>query len=155
MSFVAGFLMNLDAITASKKDGRYWFKPLYPDQTGPTGLIGSVADMSIFMNALLAVGEAGDPVILSAGSLRELWTPHIDVDELPAVLPPNAHFGLGWVVFDIDGESTIAHGGAGMGFVSQLWLQPGTKRGVFVVGNSTYLDGAGGGNIAKLAMTIR
>lgn len=150
MSFVARFLLDLDSITEVKQKGRYWFKPLYPDQTAPTGLIGSTSDMSRFMLALL---EGGAP-LLNERSLEEMWTPHIEVSELPAQVPLDSEFGLGWILFEVDGEPTIAHGGAGMGFVSQLWLQPIAGRGVFVVANSTYLDGAGGANIARLAMTI-
>lgn len=109
MSFVAGFVVDLDSITEVEHDGRYWFKPLYPDQTAPSGLIGSTSEMSRFMTALL---EGGAP-LLSEQSLEALWTPHIKISELPASVPANVEYALGWILFESDGELTAAHGGAG------------------------------------------
>src|SRR5438105_3715077 len=86
---------------------------LYPRARRPSGGLWScVCDLLSFARHLL-----GGDGPLSAGSLREMQTPQIEIG-------PNGDYGLGLGVFRARGPLTIEHGGAVPGIKAQLLVVP-------------------------------
>ena len=71
MSFVASFMIDFDLAVREQHEGRHWFNRLYPDQTGPSGLLGTSEDMTRFMAAIFA----GGTTLLEEASLTRMLTP--------------------------------------------------------------------------------
>jgi len=86
---------------------------LYPRARRPSGGLWScVRDLLAFARHLL--GGVGP---LSAGSLREMQTPQIEIG-------PDGDYGLGLGIFRARGRTTIEHGGAVPGIKTQLLVVP-------------------------------
>lgn len=142
----------LDTKRAVKEEtnGVLWFNRLFSDQKGSTGLIGSVDDMGRFMRMLLNRGELEGVRILSQANIEKMQEPIIAVSSSPAPDPKNLFFGLSWFIESSSGEKTLAHGGAGMAFVTLLKLYPEKGLGVVVFANSTYLGRTMGLELVEL-----
>jgi CubicO group peptidase (beta-lactamase class C family) len=138
MAVAASFPVDMNRAVRERHENRLWFERVYPDQTGPSGLVGPATDMARFMAAMLAGGELDGTRILSRASVDAMAAPLIDVRVSPA--PGNGYrFGLAWFVRDDAGRVSLSHGGQGMGTSSLMTLYPGEGLGILVVGNSTYV----------------
>lgn len=138
MTVPVSFIADLNRAVRERDQDRLWFNQVSPDQTGPSGLLGSPRDMARFMMAMLDGGQFGEARILTPDSVDAMSRPYIDATHSPA---PTAgfRFGLGWFELEEDGRRSLAHGGTGMGTVSLMRLFPDERLGIFVAANSTYL----------------
>lgn len=139
MTIMASLIVDLDRAVAVRADGRDWFERVYPDQTAPSGLIGSPSDMARFLAALANEGMFEDVRILSAESVRAMNTRYVDVTKSPA---PIDGLGFGYAWFhdtDDDGRTSLTHGGQGIGTASMVRLYPDEDLAIIIVSNSTYL----------------
>lgn len=150
LSYIVPFYIDTDRAYKEQVNGRIWFNRVYSDQQGATGLIGSTADMSKFMQALLNEGVLNGKRILSQESVSEMQSPIITVDKSPAPNSNGLEFGLGWFICQSDSGKVLTHSGAGMGFVTTLRLYPESNSGVVVFSNSTYLGRTMGNEIVDL-----
>lgn len=149
MGFFAS--LSLDATVVREcKEQRYWFNGFHPNQSAPSGLVGTPADALRFANALLNGGDRGGPRVLSARSLAVMTTPRAEVLESPAGKLEGFSFGYAWFVGrDPQGRRVLVHGGGGMAFTSMMMLWPDLDRAVFVAANGSYLDGTMGQRVAQ------
>ena len=83
--------------------------------------------------ALFAAGDTGG--VLSADTLAEMFEPHT-VNDNPGQ-PWTAAHGLGWQVWNLDGERYAGHGGSMPGFLAGLRVHLESGDGVVVAANST------------------
>ena len=149
ISKIVPIYLDTDRAVKEKRDNILWFNPVYSDQKGSTGLIGSVNDLMKFMNLFLADSTESENPVLGSQSLNLMKTPVVKVVKSPAPVK-NLQFGLGWFIGESDGELTLTHGGSGMAFVSMLTLYPERKLGTVVVANSTYLGRTMGFGLSQL-----
>jgi CubicO group peptidase (beta-lactamase class C family) len=150
MVLPASLAIDLDRAVRERSGNRLWFNPVYPDQTGPSGLVGPASDMARFMLAMLAGGELDGVRIVSEESIRIMVTPVVAAKVSPA--PRDGfEFGLGWFIHEGERGTSLSHGGQGMGMSSLMTLFPDERLGILVVGNSTYLGrDFGAGAVAAL-----
>lgn len=154
MGLFAHFLIDMNKAVHPAPGARYWFNRFYPDQTGPSGLLGTASDLARFGSMIAAGGQLDGVRVLSEDSVRSMTKPRVPVVESPADGGPYA-FALGWFVSkDPQGRVLLEHGGSGMGFVSRLTLRPADGRVAAVVSNDTYLDGVGGGTLSAALLGI-
>jgi CubicO group peptidase (beta-lactamase class C family) len=151
MTVPASVAIDMKRAVRERHESRLWFERVYPDQSGPSGLIGPASDMARFMAAMLAGGVLDGTRILSEASANAMARSVIDARVSPA--PGNGFdFGLGWFVHDGAGRESLSHGGQGMGMSSLMTLYPEESLGILVVGNSTYLGrDFGASAVASLA----
>lgn len=109
--------------------------PAYYSAAPAAGINASVFDMALWLRANLG----GFPEVLSPELLREL---HAPVIETPHGNYFNrwqglqkAYYGIGWRVFDIDGERVVHHGGGVRGYRSEMAFVPGRDIGMVVLFN--------------------
>lgn len=138
MAIPASFVVDLDRAVREREHGRLWFNPVYPDQTGPSGLLGSPQDMARFMMAMLAHGELDGARVMTPASVEAMGVRHVDAHHSPASVP-GMGFALGWFHLEQDGRVSLTHGGQGMGTASLMRLYPQEDLGIVVAANSTYL----------------
>ncbi len=148
MGFMAS--LSLDAgVVRECKEQRYWFNGFHPNQSAPSGLVGTSADALRFASALLHGGERGGQRILSAQTVAAMTAPRADVLESPVGRLQGFSFGYAWFVGrDPQGRRVFVHGGGGMAFTSMMMLWPDLDRAVFVAANGSYFDGAMGQRVA-------
>lgn len=138
MTVPVSLTLDVKRAVRERARGRLWFNHVYPDQTGPSALIGSPRDMARFMTALLSEGELDGARILTPASIRAMNRRYVDATDSPAPVP-GVGFGLGWFHLREAGRVSLSHGGQGTGFVSMMRLYPQENLGIAVVANSTYL----------------
>jgi CubicO group peptidase (beta-lactamase class C family) len=105
----------------------------------PAGAVWSTADdMARYLVTHLQKGEApsGERVV-SAENLTRTWQPQIQVSD-------DTHYGLGWMRKDYKGKDLVTHGGATLGFNSQVGFIPADDLGVVVLANSNGASPAAG-----------
>ena len=148
MGFMAS--LSLDATVVREcKDQRYWFNGFHPNQSAPSGLVGTSADAVRFASALLNGGERGGQRILSARTVAAMTAPRAEVVESPAGKLEGFSFGYAWFIGrDPQGRRVLVHGGGGMAFTAMMMLWPDLDRAVFVAANGSYFDGAMGQRVA-------
>jgi len=152
MSLMAFKLIDKDKAINEKQNGIYWFNPVFSNQQGSTGLLGSAKDMSHFIIALLNDGKWNGKEILSPESIQLMQKAYVPIVKSPAPKIKPFHFGLPWFVHKDQGELAYSHGGAGAAFVTQVRIFPRKKLGIVVMANSTYLESDMGTTlISKLA----
>jgi CubicO group peptidase (beta-lactamase class C family) len=97
--------------------------------TGPAGSICSTAaELLAFVQMHLADGHARDGrQILSPGSVKAMQEAQVQVPD-PHTL--GSHWGLGWILFDWDGQRVIGHDGNTIGQSAFLRVVP--ERGVAI-----------------------
>jgi CubicO group peptidase (beta-lactamase class C family) len=88
------------------------------------GLSATGVDMARFMRALLNRGSIERTQILGAARFDEMTSPQ---QESAA-----GYMGLAFIARKLNGHETIGHGGATLGFFSDLALFPGEDLGIFV-----------------------
>jgi CubicO group peptidase (beta-lactamase class C family) len=138
MAIPASFALELNRAVRERAQGRLWFNRVYPDQTGPSGLLGSPRDLGRFMIAILGGGEIDGNRILTPADVSAMSHRHIDATHSPAPIP-GIGFGLGWFQLEAAGRVSLSHGGQGTGFASMMRLYPQERLGIAVLANSTYL----------------
>ena len=101
------------------------------------GVNASITDLGQWMLAQL--GHRNDVISPEARTLiqtpgvrtkkelyKRLWRPYLN----------DAHYGLGWRLYDFDGHRLVAHGGAVSGFRSMVSFSPETKSGIAILMNA-------------------
>lgn len=114
----------------------------------PAGaLFSSAADMSRFIQVLLADGQTGTQALVRPESLREMW--RAQNSDVP--LDMDRRVGLGWMLgqteLDYAGP-VVHHNGGTLGAASELMLLPQHKLGVIVLANSA----AGSAALGRIAV---
>jgi CubicO group peptidase (beta-lactamase class C family) len=125
-------IYKLNFIIRERIGPRYWFHRVYTDPTAPTGLIGSVTDMSLFMIAYLNRGD----------SFLQPETVSLMNDVIENLSPSNNYVqGLGWQAhLTTDSRSYLAHSGGGPGFATIFRVYPDENLGVVVMANDSTID---------------
>lgn len=82
------------------------------------GMLATVGDLLRFAQAHLDGGALDGVGIVSAASAAAMQRPQVAAIQAP-------HWGLGWWVDTVDGETIVGHGGVTNGFQAQLTLVPG------------------------------
>src|SRR5262249_44855022 len=99
---------------------------------GPAACMNStVNDLLILMRMLLAGGAWKENVLISAGSLQEMFGSQVIASsyaETPDALL--AAYGLGWYIHPYRGHYSVSHDGTGDGFTSVVSLFPNERIGV-------------------------
>ncbi|QDC02434.1 serine hydrolase domain-containing protein [Mesorhizobium sp. 8] len=106
--------------------------PVFNLGGSPAGnIFSTTADMARYAQCLLRGGFAPDGhAVVSPASLREMWTP---VGKRPAGHDKALNgYGLCFGVGDMDGWTSVGHGGAVYGYASQMLLLPRAGFGVLV-----------------------
>ena len=125
-------IFKLNYLIRERVGLRYWLHRVYTDQTPPTGLIGPVTDISLFMIAYLNHGGAilqSETITLMNAELETLS--HAE----------DYRQGLGWQAhLTKDSRRFLAHSGGGPGFATIFRVYPGENLGVVVMGNDSTID---------------
>jgi D-alanyl-D-alanine dipeptidase len=106
--------------------------PVFSLGGSPAGNIFSTNhDMAHYAQCLLRGGFAEDGrSIISPASLREMWTP---IGKRPSNHDKTLNgYGLCFGVGDMDGWTSVGHGGAVYGYASQMTLLPGSGVGALI-----------------------
>src|SRR5699024_8008577 len=98
----------------------------------PAGQLWSTVDDLARWAGFLA-GDTGG--LLAQATLQEMLSPRVVVD-VPDH-PWTEAAGLGWQLYNLDGDRQAGHGGSMPGFLAQLWVQRSTGRGGITLTNST------------------
>ena len=107
------------------------------DAMGPAGSINSsVTDMVKWILLNLDNGKHGEEQIISEGSLNQLHSPQIVMQE------PIKHeellystYGMGWAILTYRGHHILSHGGGIDGFSAQVSLIPRDNVGIVILTN--------------------
>jgi D-alanyl-D-alanine carboxypeptidase len=126
---------------------RMWLSPLYTDYTGPTGLIGSAADLARFGQSFLSGGELGGRRLLAAESVRLL----LDEGYGTSPGPDRNRMGLGWHWWSEAPLPFKGHAGEGPGFAAQLAIFPAQNMVIVILANDTLIDRIGLTNVVASA----
>jgi len=133
------------SVTQAEKDSRlasgylwdedlqaYEYKPMRNvDNIGPSGSINSnVLDMAQWLRLQLNRGEYEGRRLISEENLRETWTVQIDITE-------NVGYGMGWMVWEWEGQPVIEHGGNVDGFSAQVAMLPESNLGFVLLTNAS------------------
>ncbi|MDW6020154.1 serine hydrolase domain-containing protein [Mesorhizobium sp. BAC0120] len=106
--------------------------PVFSLGGSPAGnIFSTTSDMASYAQCLLRGGFApkGDTIV-SPASLREMWTP---IGKRPAGHDKALNgYGLCFGVGDMDGWTSVGHGGAVYGYASQMMLLPQAGFGVLI-----------------------
>jgi CubicO group peptidase (beta-lactamase class C family) len=109
-----------------------------------SGFYASVRNLGNYMVALLSEGRFGQEQLLSADSLKSMWRPAASMRVLPYEMGGTgepAHYGMGWIVMELDGKTYIGHGGEFRTMSSLVLLDPESRLGVALLYNTGELDG--------------
>lgn len=139
------------AFPHSRVDGKLQVIPfLNVDNDGPAGSINSsVADMSQWILVQLNRGRIPgiDARLFSEKSSVEMWTQQtimpLDAgrtENVDALRPNFAGYGLGWGLRDYKGRTLIGHRGGVAGYVTRVMLVPEENLGVVILTNSEELN---------------
>ena len=132
-------LLNLTYIIEERVGLRFWFHRVYNDQTAPSGLIGSAADVGRFMNAYLGA----DNRLLQAESFAAMNEAIAQVQH-----PSKPVRGLGWEAHVTEnGRFYLTHSGGGPGFATIMRVYPNERLGIVVMGNDSTMDREGLANV--------
>jgi len=138
-------LDNMDELVRERRDGVIWFKHIYSDQNGPTGLIGPAMDTARFVMAYLNGGEIDGQRILSEKTIQMMTND----DQIPARNTPKpslqkqVYQGIGWLFVRQGKSFYLAHNGGGPGFATGMRIYPDANLGIVIMANGTYLDTEG------------
>ena len=105
-------------------------------------LYTNVADLSRFVAMMLDHGSKAS--LLRPATIDAMWRPQFPGDDAPR------HFGLGFILGDLDGNRMVGHSGAVYGFSTELRLLP--DAGIGVVVFSTVDSGNSAGKLARYAL---
>jgi D-alanyl-D-alanine carboxypeptidase len=127
-----------------------WLKRVYTDQTPPTGLIGSATDAARFVAAYLNGGELDGKRILSQETVT-MMTHQGHIKGKANDPRSNRLQGIGWQIFNDNGQLMIKHEGGGLGFSTDMQLYPDKKLGFVLFTNDVTCKGW---EILNLAATL-
>jgi beta-lactamase class C len=101
------------------------------------GVNASIADMTIYLQALL--GEF--PTVISAQMIKDVTTPRVKTQrEINRRgwrgLLDDAHYGLGWRIYDFEGKRINYHGGWVKGYRAEVSFAPDYKVGYVMLMNA-------------------
>ncbi len=99
------------------------------------GLNSTLADMTTWVQFLLAGGLHEGKRQVREEDLQELWTPQVPDADLGGAFP-GAEYGLGWFVRSWRGHTVVEHGGNGLGFSALVALIPEQGVGVVMLSNA-------------------
>jgi CubicO group peptidase (beta-lactamase class C family) len=129
-----------------------WITPVAP--TG--GLWSSAREMARYVQTELGRGIApsGERVV-SAVNLARTWQPGVALPPPPPEAPAETaslaqHYALGWISGAFGGQRLVSHGGATLGFTSQVAFLPEGNAGVVVLTNGA--EQALFGNVVMLRL---
>ena len=151
MSLILPFYIDMDRAVRTRREGRIWFRPIYADQQGSTGLIGTPDDLAVFLRALLNDGRYPGGRILSSSSVRRMSQPGAQLRSGPF---KGMSMGPGWFIDETPEGVSLSHAGAGAAFVCMMRLYPEEGRSYIIMANSTYLGRSMGGDILDRAARI-
>lgn len=108
------------------------------DAVGPAGSINaSVKDMMPWLRLHLNQGKHEGQAFVDAAALQRMHSPQM-VMEMPLIsLPAMQHpsYGLGWFIYDYDGEYVVEHGGNIDGFSALVYTLPDSDLGIVLLSN--------------------
>jgi hypothetical protein len=114
-----------------------WIVPVAP--TG--GLWSTAREMASYLQTALSRGVAPDGVrVVSAANLERTWQPGVALTApapgTPAITANlGQNYALGWISGSFGGQRLVSHGGATLGFTSQVAFLPDGDVGVVVLTN--------------------
>lgn len=123
--------------------------PLGPSYFNATALAAgmelraSAADLGHYLIAMLNGGVFRGVRIASAESITQMWRPHVGFAGTPPELGGNGleeHYGLGWMISEIDGRLIIHHGGNTLSMSSMNMIDLENGLAVSVLANIGHLD---------------
>ena len=115
-------------------DGRTFPAPNFKLGIAPAGnLYSSVEDLSRFMMAVFNKGQGRRGRILSEELLTQMTQPQFSKDKNT--------FGIGFSLSEVDGHTSIGHGGAVYGFSTQWIALPEKKVGVITAASKDVCNG--------------
>ena len=139
----ANIVRNLPTAVMNTYQGTPFTAPTFELGMAPAGsMYSTMTDLAHFMGALIKKGEGENGRVLRPETLVQMWTPQTDLMSGRA-----RSYGIGFSLVNLDGEKSVAHGGAIYGFATQLKVLPGKKVGVAI---STNLDMANG-TVSRIA----
>ncbi len=118
------FFLDTSELVREREGGLLWFNPVYVDVTPSTGLIGSVNEAALLVQALLDRDD-----FLSSKSHDLLLPRGANPEELP----------LGWPTFKMEDRLWVQHSGGGPGFATIMRLYPKENLGIVIMSNNTNL----------------
>lgn len=151
VAFLASFSLDLETLSRERTEQRYWFEYFSPDQTAPSGLLGTTSDMVRFGRMILGRGSLDGVRILAESSIERMLKPRVEVSSSPMGALPGFSFGDSWfIAHDEQGRQMLIHGGTGMAFAALLMIRPADELVVSFAANGTNADGMGGLSIMKV-----
>ena len=141
--------ITLDGLTRSKswakphqKDGRVIdeVKPTYYRLPAAAGVNSSVADLGKWVMVQMDENHS----VLSQLQQEALQTPRVSTPRENRIMRrfyhalKDAHYGLGWRIYDYEGHKVIGHRGAVQGYRASVLFDPELKSGVAVMWNSSH-----------------
>ena len=131
----------------SKVDGKLQVIPFENlDNAGPAGSINSSAsDLAKWVIVQLNRGKipGTDQRLFSEKDSQEMWTQQTVVpfneetpEELKALRPHFAGYGMGWFLRDYKGRKLVGHSGGVAGFVTRVLMVPEENLGVVILTNA-------------------
>ena len=115
-------------------------KSTYYRLPGAAGVNSSVTDLAKWMMAQMRPGDPVIPSVLQA----EMQTPRVFTPRENRMLRwkypdmTNAHYGLGWRIYDYAGHRVIGHRGAVEGYRALVLFDPEKQSGIAVMWNSPH-----------------
>ena len=113
--------------------------PVFDLGGSPAGnIFSTTGDMARYAQCLLRGGYAPDGTrVISPASLREMWTP---VGQRKAHGKVINGYGLCYGVGEMDGWTTVGHGGAVYGYASEMSLIPSAGIGALIFGTLDFAN---------------
>ena len=103
------------------------------DMVGPAGgVLTNARDMGQWLRFILNRGRYNGKCLIDRKEVSEMWTKQISGGE---PLPPEADYGLGWIITEWKGHLVVSHGGYNLGFSSELALLPDHNLGFAILSN--------------------
>lgn len=131
-------LANLPEAYMQSYHGDRTVAPTFELGIAPAGsMYSTMDDLALFIGGLLKKGEGINGRFLKEETLSQMWTAQIDIKS-----GRNRSFGIGFILGELDGEKTVAHGGAIYGFATQLKILPDQNIGVAIATNLDMANGA-------------
>ncbi len=129
---------NLPEAYMQNYQGDQIIAPIFQLGMAPAGsMYSTMNDLALFMGGLINKGQGNNARFLKEETLERMWTSQSDIKR-----DRNRTFGIGFMLGELDGKKTVAHGGAIYGFATQLKVLPGKKIGVAIATNLDMANGA-------------
>jgi CubicO group peptidase (beta-lactamase class C family) len=126
------------ALSYIEKNGSLKEMPLRDfSNIGPAAAMNSsLSDMLSWVKMLLGGGSYGSEVLLSQGSIQELFGSQIITESYSANKDALlSAYGLGWYIHPYRGHYSVSHDGGGDGYTSVVSLFPNSGLGIVILTN--------------------